>query len=171
MAERTNMWTTLTPALIGLLGVLVGATISTGATYWLAVRKETTDLATEKTKRSTELKTAARLIADELLAGSVAAAMLVEKRRWTNESIKLPLVAWERDKGIIAREVPYGDWNAIAIAAMAVEQFRDFAPPGGRGHEASDALVETGKPVLRDIRAGLEALKPYANYGLEPQGR
>jgi hypothetical protein len=171
MTERTNMWTTLTPALIGLLGVLVGATISTGATYWLAVRKEAVDVATEKAKRSSELKTAARLIADELLAGSVAAKMLVEKRRWTDESIKLPLVAWERDKGIIAREVSYSEWNAIAIAAMAVEQFRDFAPPGGRGHEASDALAETGKPVLRDIKAGLDALKRYANDGLEPQGR
>lgn len=165
------MWATITPALIGLLGVLVGATISTGATYWLAVRKEATDLAAEKTKRSTDLRTAARLIADELLAGSVAAKMLVEKRRWTDESIKLPLVAWERHKEVIAREVSYAEWNAIAIAAMAVEQFRDFAPPGGRGQEASAALAETGKPVLRDIKEGLEALKPYANDGLERQSR
>lgn len=165
------MWTTITPALIGLLGVLVGATISTGATYWLAVRKEAVDAAIEKNKRSTELRTAARLIADELLTGSVAAKTLVEKRRWTDEAIKLPLVAWERHKEVIAREVTYSEWNAIAIAALAVEQFRDFPLPSQRGQEASEALAETGKPVLRDIKAGLDALKPYANDGLESQSR
>jgi hypothetical protein len=34
------MWTTLGPAIIGLLGVVVGAVITTGTNYVLAVRKE-----------------------------------------------------------------------------------------------------------------------------------
>jgi hypothetical protein len=35
----------LMPAIIGLLGVLVGAIITTGANYWLAERKEAAEVA------------------------------------------------------------------------------------------------------------------------------
>ena len=153
------MWATLTPAIIGLVGVLVGALISTGANYWLAVRKEATDAALEKAKRSIELKTAARLIANELLVGSAVVTMLVEKRKWVDDVTKLPLVAWERDKAIIARELSYADWHAVTTAALAVEQFRDFAPVPQS--EPTDRMKESGKVFLRDIRAGLEALTPY----------
>jgi hypothetical protein len=40
MTERIKMWTTLIPAIIGFVGVLVGAGITTGTNYLLAVRKE-----------------------------------------------------------------------------------------------------------------------------------
>ena len=54
---------TLIPAMIGFVGVLVGAVITTGANYLLAVRKRKAEVARDKLFRANELKTAARLIA------------------------------------------------------------------------------------------------------------
>jgi hypothetical protein len=73
------MWTTLTPAIIGFVGVLVGSLISTGANYLLAVRKEKADATKDRLSRSNELRTAARLIAGELFNAQTAATILVEK--------------------------------------------------------------------------------------------
>ena len=43
MVEAAKLWVTLTPAIIGLVGVVIGAGISTGIAYLLAVRKEASD--------------------------------------------------------------------------------------------------------------------------------
>jgi hypothetical protein len=45
MPLKVKTWATITPAIIGLVGVLVGAIITTGANYLLAVRQETADAA------------------------------------------------------------------------------------------------------------------------------
>jgi hypothetical protein len=50
MTERNKMWFTLFPAIIAFVGVLVGAVITTGAIYLLAVRKETADAANDAGK-------------------------------------------------------------------------------------------------------------------------
>ena len=159
------MWTSITPALIGLLGVLVGAIISTGTNYLLAERKETAEAAKEKLSRAIELRTAARLIADELLTGRAAVTILIEKKRWVPAEIKLPLDAWERDKRIIAREFSFDDWSAVRLAAMAVEHFRSLSV-GPRDENASEVTAEKAKSVLIDIEAGLQALQPYLSREL-----
>ncbi len=146
-------------AIIGLMGVLVGAVITIGANYLLAVRKEKAEGDKDKLSRAIELKTAARLIANEFLGAHVAATTLVDEKRWVHE--KLPLDAWRRDSRVLARELPFSDWNAVNLAAWAVKDFRNFTTAPRSSDNASDAMAETGKPVLRDINAGLDALRPY----------
>ena len=46
------MWITFVPAIVGLLGVLVGAAITAWANYWLAVRKEKAGEAKDKLSRA-----------------------------------------------------------------------------------------------------------------------
>jgi hypothetical protein len=162
MTERKMMWTILSPAIIGLLGVVVGAVITTGTNYVLAVRKETAEADLRERSRANQLKTAARLIANEFFTARAAATTLVEKKRWVPAEIKFPLDAWQRDRGVIALELPLKGWTAVEIAALAVEHFRNFHTAPRSSDEASDAMAETGKPVVRDITAGLEALRPYA---------
>src|SRR5688572_29209091 len=110
---RTKTWLTLTPAIMGLIGVLVGSFISMGANYWLVVRKENTEAAKEKSEREVALKTAARLTTYEFVWAQVAANNAVEKKRWLDEAIKFPLDAWRNGRTIIARELPYHDWAAV----------------------------------------------------------
>ena len=72
------------------------------------------------------------------------------------ESVKVGRILLSAIKGL-----PLKDWNAVEIAALAVEHFRNFHTAPRSSGDASDAMAETGKPVLRDITAGLEALSPY----------
>ena len=155
------MLVTLTPAIIGLVGVLVGALISTGANYWLAVRKENTEAAKEKYDRDAALKTAARLIANEFFGARAAANIAVDKRRWPEEMVKFPLDGWRSGRAIIARELPYADWSAVETAALAVEHFDSFRAVPRASENLADSTAETVKPIVRDITAGLEALRPY----------
>jgi hypothetical protein len=67
------------------------------------------------------------------------------------------LDAWQKDREVLARELPLDDWNAVEIAVWAIERFRTVAPVP----RSSDAMAEIGKPVLNDIKAGLEVLIPY----------
>jgi hypothetical protein len=87
--------------------------------------------------------------------------MLVDKKRWAPQDVDLSLRAWEKDKGIFARELALNDWNAVVTAAMALSDVRTFHTEPRSGDNASDAMAENGKPVFRAIKAGLDALRPY----------
>ena len=162
MPLKVKTWATITPAIIGLVGVLVGAIITTGANYLLAVRQETADAAKTKLARANELKTAARLIANEFVLAHSAAKNLVEQKRLMPEQIECTLDAWQRYKGVVALELPYTDWTAAYVAALAVEHLSLTRPtPLLTELVANDPLAESGKRIVRDIDAGLKALAPY----------
>jgi hypothetical protein len=149
---------TLIPAMIGFVGVLVGAVITTGANYLLAVRKEKAEATRDKLFHANELKTAARLIADEFFTAQRAVMEFVDNKRWApGASRNFPLDAWQKDREVLARELSLEDWNAVEIAVLAIERFRTVAPVP----RSSDAMAEIGRPLLNDIKAGLEALIPY----------
>ena len=144
--------------MVGFLGVLIGAAITTGANYLLAVRKEKAEAARDKLFRANELKTAARLIADDFFTAQTAVTELVDNKRWAPAAARnFPLDAWQKDREVLARELPLEDWNTVEIAAWAVERFRNLAPVP----RSSDEMAETGQPILKDITAGIEALLPY----------
>jgi hypothetical protein len=161
VVEATKLWVTLTPAIIGLVGVLVGAVISTGANYWLAVRKENAEASKDTLARTIELKTAARLIGHEFYAGRAVTKILVEQKRWVTAEVKLPLVAWEGDKGILARELSLEDWNAVRIGALAVGHIESLRPVPHTRDILNDSISESAMPIFKDINAAVDALKPY----------
>jgi hypothetical protein len=157
-SDKKDEMDTLIPAMIGFVGVLVGALITTGANYLLAVRKEKAEAARDKLFRTNELKTAARLIADDLFTAQTAVMEFVDNKRWAPTAARnFPLEAWQKNREVLARELPLEDWNAVEIAVWAVERFRTLAPVP----RSNDALAEIGKPLLNDIKAGLEVLIPY----------
>ena len=155
------MLSNLSPAIIGLVGVLLGAVISTGANYLLAVRKEAADEAKDRRSQASELKTAARLIEHEFQLGKTAAVFLAEKKRWPLGLAEKPLRAWEKYKSVLALEVTKQDWNAIVIAALSVENLASVIAMPRADDKVSDVISESSKPALSDIEAGMNALAPY----------
>jgi hypothetical protein len=112
----------------------------------------------DRLSRANELKTAARLIVDDFFIAQLAATEFVEKKRWVPGTARnFPLDAWQKDREVLARELPLEDWNTVEIAAWAVERFRNLAPVP----RSSDEMLETGQPILKDITAGIQALLPY----------
>ena len=87
------MSATLLPAVIGLVGVLVGAVITTGANYLLAVRREKADAAKDKLFRANELRTAARLITLEFEYLQLNAKYIVENGEYLPKELEFSLVS------------------------------------------------------------------------------
>jgi hypothetical protein len=98
---------TLIPAMVGFVGVLVGAVITTGANYLLAVRKEKAEAARDKLFRANELKTAARLITDDFFTAQTAVTELVDNKRWAPAAARnFPLDAWQKDRAPRGQAAP-----------------------------------------------------------------
>ena len=149
---------TLIPAIVGLVGVLVGAVITTGANFLLVVRKEMAEAEKEKLFRANKLKSAARLIADDFFTAQTAVTEFIDNKRWASAAARnFPLDAWHKDREVLARELPLEDWNAVEIAVWAIERFRTLAPVP----RSNDAMAEIGKLPLNDIKAELEVLIPH----------
>ena len=81
------MSATLLPAVIGLVGVLVGAVTN----YLLAVRKEKADAVKDKLFRSNELRTAARLITLEFEYLQLNAKYVVENGEYLPRELEFSL--------------------------------------------------------------------------------
>lgn len=155
-----------------LVGVLVGAFTTTGASVYLAMKKEKADsflaekkekaqAAKDKRSRDNELKTAARLIAEEFRLARGSGRSLVKKKDWHFKENKFRLDAWHADRGVLARELPCNDWHAVAEAALAIEYFNESA--------SSDLIGETDKSYLKKLEAGLEVMTRYSAKDPDPQ--
>lgn len=161
MTERANMWITLTPAIIGLVGVLIGAGIATGTNYLLAVRKEVAEEAKDRLVRATKLKTASRLVLNEFVFAQVAATGIIERQVWLSPHLKFLLGGWEANKEIFALEFSTDDWNAVHSAATAVEDLRilhELHDPTGTFQEDPGGVVSRIKDRLV---LGINAVSVY----------
>ena len=104
-----------------------------------------------------QLKTAARLVAQELQLVLAAVRLLVDTKGWAHG--EFPMDAWQEHKGVLAREVSLDDWFALELALASVRGFQQFHAVPRPSSDASDDIAALGKPFLRDIQPGYDALK------------
>jgi hypothetical protein len=155
-------------AIIGLLGVLVGAFITGGANYLLDVRKERAEAAKNRVSRANELKTAARLIANDFLLALTNATNLVERKRWARN---FPLDAWQKNREVLARELRFKDWNAVYLAELTVEQLRSLTPDlKYRAPSAEPVRREAEGPGPRRAAAAVHGRRRIHPAGTLPTG-
>jgi hypothetical protein len=152
-------------AIFGLVGVIVGGFITACSSYLLDRRREQADRQKERQSRATKLKTAARLIDEELARGQAAATIAFEDRHWWNPDEQLLTGAWQQYREFIAPELSQAAWHAVSIAIIAVHQLSGERANAVRlglpGDIISDSLVATFGPPLTHIEAGRLALAPF----------
>src|SRR5262249_60851065 len=96
MSERWNIPRSkgigekLTPAIIGLIGVLVGSLISIGSNYFLAVRAERAEQENTQRTRNAEMKGAARLVSGQLAAVAAGGPMLCQGKNLPGTALRAP---------------------------------------------------------------------------------
>jgi hypothetical protein len=157
MRENESWGMTLVPAIIGLVGVLVGGVITTGANYWIEERKEEAEAAKDKMSRANELKTVARLVWNEFSTAHSYATFIIEDKRRKHREFHLDV--WERNKEVLARELPLDVRVKITKAAIVVEKFKELTPDPDS--IVSEGAVEIMKPFVKEIELGRDALRPY----------
>ncbi len=162
--------TAIIVALVALVSTIVGATIGAVTNYVLAVRREKADSVRDTRVHAIEIKRAARLIDAELLRAQAAATICIEKRHWWGRDVQpLSIEAWKKYSDIIAADLSDQAWHQVIIGTEAVDHIRgardiarDSRMEAGLpiSDAISDEIAEQLAPMLRDIRAGRDALAP-----------
>ncbi|MFO7556430.1 MAG: hypothetical protein R6W88_14615 [Desulfobacterales bacterium] len=112
-------------AIIGFIGVIVGAIIVAGSNYLIASKRERADTQKENRNHVIEIKRASRLIDADLSRANAAAKICVEKRHWWSaDAYPLTIEGWQQYRGIIAPELSYNAWVTVRVAVEAVDNLK-----------------------------------------------
>ncbi len=144
----------LGPALIGLLGVVVGAGINLGAQFVLAERRQ-----------KDERRTAVRLVDDEL----ARALDLVEawggplRRVLPEKASDIDMSSWAKAQDVLSLALDNDGWDVLREAEASVIRFRRSleAGPDETDPSASKMIDDAARDALQKIRAARKQLEPY----------
>jgi hypothetical protein len=146
------------PAIIGLVGVLVGAVITTGANYLIAVRHESAEQRKESRARKLELKRAARLIENDFTLFAAWLMMVKTDQRMMSAPWQAPGEEWQKRKEALASELTAEEWTLVTVGAVAMEQMRLHLKPEDVLGRDLNATIEG---VLLTTEAARKALRRY----------
>jgi hypothetical protein len=149
------------PAIIGLIGVVIGAAISTGANYLIAVRKEKADERKDNVARAVELKRAARLVENDIAVAVSFCLVVLDKGTFGPRNFSVLSDAWNKEKGILAAGCAYDDWYAVGIAILSLDHLQGIHTIAHADEEAAGDLVQYFDGALKNLRAGRDALRNY----------
>jgi hypothetical protein len=96
-------------AIFGLIGVVIGAAITGGMSFWAEYRKESADL-----------RSALRVFDDELSTALAGMRAFVSQGKWHPRIAGIALAEWPRNRPILAARLSPFDWLAASAAASAV---------------------------------------------------
>ena len=164
MADNTS----ITPAVIGLVGVLVGGIITAGSNYIVAIRKERADLAMAESNQKRELHRAARMIWVEL--NEADTALNLASSGWTvDTSAHARADKWDKYGSSLASAMPLKDWENLAVAYEGIYTLRQWYKEAlERNRGPTDKMSESKQVdamslsvVTGNVKGALISLKPY----------
>ena len=139
MVAATSSGNDLQIAWLALAGVLVGALITGGFTFWVASRKEKADTAAERRRNEVEVRRAARLVDIDLRTAEVAARIGAEEKEWWYMVQPLTSTGWKQYRNVIASELSADAWQVVSVAFMAVDHLQWIRDAADKAHRAKMA--------------------------------
>jgi hypothetical protein len=136
-------------AIFGLIGVVVGALITGGMSFW-----------SERRRESAELRAALRILDEEIGIAIAGISACLELRHWHPRMSEIALEDWPASRGIIAARLNSVDWMAISnanavVTAIAIRADARLSAPGAG---ATPALANDDEGTLAHAKATLEVL-------------
>jgi hypothetical protein len=128
-----------------LLGVIVGAIITKGLDYVLAVRRERAEEKNETRKRTISIKAAARLIDEELYFGESVAEVIIESKDWWATDVELTTEAWKANRSTIVSELSGNDWESVVKGTLAVAKLSQYR------HKSEERGTPPKIEIIRDL--------------------
>jgi hypothetical protein len=150
-------------AIVGFVGVLVGAVVAALAQYILAVKRERR----EDRANWKSVKRSARLVANELDTAQGANRSSLTLKQWTFTPNHYETNAWLKYRKTLAAELTENAWEALTFGIWAVETVRDvrranFDQPNPQWSLTDDTAAAIERALV-PIENALVALKPYAS--------
>jgi hypothetical protein len=153
-------------AIIGFVGVIVGAVIVSGSNYLIASSHERAVTKRENDNRAIEVKRGSRLIDADLSRAQAAGNICVKQKHWWSADVSpLTVEGWQQYRGIIAPVLSYNAWVAVRDAVEAVDNLKTARSIGIEAGQTTipDSTVEQIVPMLNDINDGRAALATFVN--------
>lgn len=151
------------PAAIGLVGVLIGSAISTGANWLLAVRKERADAKKAEEERRYKVVSAARLVEGELAWAKALLEGVLKQGLKRANAIPLATTSWAAQKDLLAANMKRVEWHTVSSGMLAVVALVSYWDQDWTTWLTQESKREGSTVLLERIEAALEALKPYTN--------
>jgi hypothetical protein len=166
MADSTS----LAPAVIGLVGVLVGGIIAAGTNYIVAIRKERADRAKEDNDRKLELNRAARMVWVELRVGSDALHLARTNLRWVPQDTGANVLSdsWDKYGAILAAAMPFEDWENVAAAYAGIHTLRSWYHKE-KDVEFPKTHVTNFDTVIDNVEQAISSLQRYLGPADKPR--
>lgn len=142
---------TLTPAVVGLVGVVIGAVVNGYAQHVAQRRRE-----------HFELRSHARLVRADLHRAEGIVRQLKERPmdRPRGVADELAAPAWNEGRGVLARGLESSEWDTVREAFDAIAQFRRGLNPGDGDGRTFDQVQAQAEETLGRIEAAHQALRP-----------
>jgi hypothetical protein len=143
MRRKTEdrLWS-LTPAVIALLGVMVGAMLAGGFDYLRDIRRDGQDS-----------RQASRLVAIEVSRIATELSVAVQDKT-SPDPTRLPTSTFEAKAEVLAKYLSDDDWTALEIFYEQIEDIRELAAlrEQNRALNNLDPVVPMDKQTARDSR-------------------
>ena len=107
------------PAIIGLLGVLLGGLITVISNYLLAVRQDRAARKKQEHNNLVEALKAARIIEAELMYGYATGIAMIDSATWY-ETHPLTSDEWRKYLDTLSTQLSYNNWMTVIRAVQAV---------------------------------------------------
>ena len=162
--DHPSVWLTLSPAIFGLVGVIIGGLITSGTSYWLETRKDKREQEKESRIRAATLRQAARLVDEEFWLALGEIQLLVAKKRWAADSgLESMRVIWDEHKTILATELSTSVWRKVFMAHVMVKQLVTLRAASSKLNtgDVPNNVLEMVKRFPETIENGRTALQPF----------
>jgi len=131
--------------------VLLGAVITGGFTFGVALWREKRTAAAARKRHEAEVTRAARLIDDDLHTAVSLARYSIEQKEWWGSLERLTSTAWKEYRGVLAPDLLDNDWRSVSLAFRSIDLFQSVRDKSANSHlmsMATDpkaaAMVATG---------------------------
>ncbi len=157
----TGVHADLQPAIVGVIGVLVGAAIAAlGQIIPEVIRVRRDDRANWKS-----VKRSARLVANDLDTAQSANRSSLTLQHWTFTPSHYEMIAWLEHRNTLSGAMDENAWKALTVGIWALEIVRDvrranFDRPNPQWSLTTDTAAAIDM-ALTPIDRALAALKPY----------
>ena len=148
--------------------VLLGAVVSLVATVVVEERKHRRDSARDEAQRRRRLRSAARLVRDEIIHAEVEIEMALSERRWWPSETELATREWDEHRGTLADGIDdTTNWYGVTAAYTQIRELNRRRAELPRGQptigttvretqsESDEVLLRTAEQELRAAQGDL----------------
>jgi hypothetical protein len=164
LAMPSESGASLLPAIFGLVGVIVGGLLTAISNYFLDKAKDRRQQLREDKAHRVRVRTAARLVFDDLDRAVAIGETLMEKKKWWISLSPPNADTWLQFRGDLALELPEDVWDQVSGGIGIIETWntRRNSEMAKGIRDLSANTLENLPTLVGHLKAARDALQRYS---------